>query len=362
MNPKKEANMQIDMHFYGVYALARAAGVKPEAARTIAHASQFVDDAVDDEVVLTEDHRAILPTMTSHKPLDYENFIPGDQWKVWVPFHFLPGNESESGEFVEKMICRMNSKPARSMVQNALDSKNKDFWPHLIGITAHVYADTFAHFGFVGFSDPRNQVKSDSITAKPKSPAIMRYITSKFEEFKTRFLGNFAEIVPVGHGAVGTFPDRPYLSWQFEYEIGEHKPGEKRRNNTRNFLKGCQSLYDFFRKFAEVSQEDADSNGGKDWNDVLAEVGTLLRQETPKDERIKSWKEAITSGKFCDATPADTEIDYIEGLWRPRRAEYARGEGGEVSETDACRFIRAAWRHREYVLRELLPELDLIAY
>ncbi len=35
--------MQIDMHYYGVYALARLASLKPEAARTIAMASQYHD-------------------------------------------------------------------------------------------------------------------------------------------------------------------------------------------------------------------------------------------------------------------------------------------------------------------------------
>jgi len=45
--------MQIDMHFYGVYALARAAGLNPEEAHTVAYASQFVDDATRTD---TEDH------------------------------------------------------------------------------------------------------------------------------------------------------------------------------------------------------------------------------------------------------------------------------------------------------------------
>ena len=34
--------MQLDMHFYGVYALARAAGIKDKAAETIAYASQLL--------------------------------------------------------------------------------------------------------------------------------------------------------------------------------------------------------------------------------------------------------------------------------------------------------------------------------
>jgi len=35
------------MHFQGFYTLARAAGGKPEVARIIAHASQFLEDALN---------------------------------------------------------------------------------------------------------------------------------------------------------------------------------------------------------------------------------------------------------------------------------------------------------------------------
>ncbi|MBE9542754.1 MAG: hypothetical protein IMF01_10590, partial [Proteobacteria bacterium] len=70
--------MQKDMHFYGVYALARAAGIKDETARTIAYASQFVDDAIDDESIVIEDKNGVLPIMTAHKAIDYQNTIPVD--------------------------------------------------------------------------------------------------------------------------------------------------------------------------------------------------------------------------------------------------------------------------------------------
>jgi len=138
--------MQEDMHFYGVYALSRAAGIRPETAKIIAYASQFVDDAIDDGAISLSNEKAILPIMTSHKPIDYTNTIPGDQWRVWMPFHFLPGNHSESGSFIEKLICRKDSDPAKKMLAHALDRWNQLYWPHLIGITAHVYADTFSHF------------------------------------------------------------------------------------------------------------------------------------------------------------------------------------------------------------------------
>jgi len=36
--------MQLDMHYYGTYALARTAGLKPPVCRIIAFSSQLVDD------------------------------------------------------------------------------------------------------------------------------------------------------------------------------------------------------------------------------------------------------------------------------------------------------------------------------
>ena len=36
--------MQLDMHYYGTYAMARAGGLNSDAARIIATSAQFVDD------------------------------------------------------------------------------------------------------------------------------------------------------------------------------------------------------------------------------------------------------------------------------------------------------------------------------
>jgi hypothetical protein len=71
--------MQMDMHFYGVYALARAAGIKPEVARTIACASQYVDDCDEDCTKILDDQIAVIPHTTSHKPTDIQNCLPGVQ-------------------------------------------------------------------------------------------------------------------------------------------------------------------------------------------------------------------------------------------------------------------------------------------
>jgi len=348
--------MQEDIHFYGVYALARAAGIDPETAKTIAYASQFVDDAIDDETIVLANQKAILPTITSHKPIDYENAIPGDQWRVWIPFHFLPGNNPGSTIFIERMVCRKDSDPARRMLVHVLDPSNSALWPHLIGIAAHVYADTFSHFGFVGIAHPWNKVKGDSIEASEEhSPTILDYIQNKFKDFKMRFAGGFAEIIPVGHVSVASYPDRPYLKWRFEYEDGNHTREEMVRDNVVHFMDGCRSLYGFFREFSMIYFDGRELCGQRAWKDVMDHVDWILRREAPLKERIRKWKEAISSGQFCDVTEVDCEISYNPSLWNP----CAIGEPFP-EKCDPHRFFMAAWFHRNYVLQELLPEIGIL--
>jgi len=52
--------MQKDMHYFGVYALARAAGMKANATEIVATASQYVDDAIWDKEVFSADGRSII--------------------------------------------------------------------------------------------------------------------------------------------------------------------------------------------------------------------------------------------------------------------------------------------------------------
>ncbi len=353
--------MQIDMHFYGVYALARAAGVYDDIARKIAYASQFVDDAIDDKHIILGDDRAIVPTMTSHKPIDYQNAQTDDQWKIWIPFHFLPGCKGR--KFIDRLVCEKNSPPAKKMLEYTLDQKNTQFWPHLIGIAAHAYADTFSHYGFIGISHENNKVVEKTIKILPKhSSGIRSYLKAKFEEFKTRFISGFAEVIPVGHGSVGTYPDRPYLSWEYIHEI--RKQGSARmkvtRDNLKDYLESTRYIYNYLKQFAELDSEFGDVEGGESWAKIRPVVQSILKTEGPKDKRIEKWKNQLKEGKFCAPTNMDVNIKYDEGIWRPRRAELELGSGGgSIEDSDACQFIQAARQYRNYVLSDLLPSIGL---
>ena len=353
--------MQTDMHFYGTYCIARAAGIKAETAYTIAYSSQFVDDSITDKATIIDQQICIRPIMTSHKPLDFKTSQDMDQWNVWVPFHFLPGNEPDDGPFLQRMICRKNSLMAQKMALNALDEKNSEHWPHLIGITAHVYADTFSHFGFAGFEHVINKIDNNSIQADSRhSTSILKYIWTKTEDFKINFASNFAELIPVGHGAVGAYTDRPYLKWEFSYENNSFEK-HNRRDNTENFMEACECLYYFFNEFLKKTPENKDPEGSKTWDSISDVVRFILGVEAPRDQRIKMWKKNLVSEKFCKVTPIDQDLYYDKKLWMPDRAEWESNERKvSIPETNACKFINAARTHRNYILYKLLREAGLL--
>ena len=84
--------MRIDFHFYTIYALARAVGFSPDNAYVIAYASQYTDDEVNENTVLFENGGEFEPVITAHRIFDPLAVSERTCKKVWVPFHFLPGN------------------------------------------------------------------------------------------------------------------------------------------------------------------------------------------------------------------------------------------------------------------------------
>lgn len=95
--------MQVDMHYYGTYAMARAAGLAPADCRVIATAAQFVDDNAGKDSISFKDGARVDVDATAHHALDVANLDPEDQRNVWIPFHFIPGNAG--AEYTERLIA-----------------------------------------------------------------------------------------------------------------------------------------------------------------------------------------------------------------------------------------------------------------
>ncbi|MCY9862464.1 hypothetical protein CWO27_07710 [Vibrio sp. 10N.286.51.C3] len=352
--------MQIDMHYYGTYSLARAAGLTREASRIIATSAQFVDDNAKQGGIDLSDASSCQVEATAHHTTSLENLDITDQRNVWVPFHFLPGDEGDS--FTERLICRKDSKIAREMCDNHLTQSTKPYFLELLGVMAHVYADTFAHYGFSGVSSRRNRVEQYSFEFKDLDGEIKDYIVTKKNSVWDRFnpiirniKSSVAESVSnaLGHGSVVTFPDRPYLHWSFEYELSGHSGW---RDNVATFTEYCEKIHQFFVDIANSNPDWRDEEQQQSWEQLKPKVVAILQYQAKGDDRIVKWQQETEFGELFNAAEAIP----VYSDWNVDFEQLETLESEEAMSTSVYKFYQAASYHRWYVLRELLPKYGLM--
>ncbi|WP_261843837.1 DUF6765 family protein [Aliamphritea ceti] len=365
--------MQEDMHYYGTYALARAAGLPVKQAQVIAYAAQYVDDSTDNDSEVHKDGGMFETVATAHTNAEAIGNAVADQTeqrKVWMPFHFFPGGEGET--ISEKLLCTKDGPLAQEMVANHLQHALKNQTEYaltLLGITAHVYADTFSHYGFSGVSSGKNKVDSQSFELDVKDPQVKAYIMGKMSGFFSKYAPNFliqnyrrfasdgASVATgaLGHGAVGTYPDRPFLRWRFNYKLENADSGW--RNNKATFLEGCEKLHALFSNYAKQSGSD---DAGREFSEIRDTVAGILALEAAKDGRIDAWKGAVLNGDLFQPD-ANEALHYDPYHWREQRQDFEHlSKSAEVIKTDVYRFHQAAAYHRNYTLKQLLPRHGIL--
>ena len=374
--------MQIDMHYHGTYALARAAGLGREAAQEIAISAQFVDDNIATAHVEFLDGARIDTEATAHHLINFANLDAHNQRRVWVPFHFLPGNVGET--YTERLKCRIDSEIAREMRDHHLTYSDRGFALQLLGIAAHVYADTFSHYGFSGVSSRGNKVDNgsfryhedvegvgDAVTAL--SDEMRKYVMNKADSFfakRNKHGGVLANIKSwmaeefsgaLGHGSVATLPDRPYLVWSFNYERPDAAVGGTldARDNPATYLDCCRALHVMFRDFADRRDDFADGNF-TEFSAIEPGVQRILLTQADKAGRISAWRDAVRAGELFGE--GGEEIPDYEGEnWNAQWDQLGGSENYQLAmNTSIWRFYQAASLHRTYVLRDLLPQHNLI--
>jgi len=359
--------MQLDMHYYGTYAMARAAGLKKEASRIIATAAQFIDDNAGKESVDFRDGGRMDVEATAHHAYQIKNIDKEDQRQIWVPFHFLPGNEGDS--YTARLACRKDSAIAKEMVKFNLSLCDQPYALPLIGITAHVYADTFSHYGFSGVSSRKNKIVNDSFHFVELESGMEGYIRDKERKFRENYPGEYfmdnikswvAETLSgaLGHGAAVTFPDRPFLKWNFKYE--ETKERCPLRDNPQTFLDACEALHAMFREFARKRPDFAENNSYKEFPSIKDLVVDILNTQADKKGRIQLWKDAALGGELF-GTGSEKIPFYNEDTWHNQRDNLKEKEDSSTAiDSDIYRFYQAASIHRVNVLRSLLPSHRLV--
>lgn len=127
--------MQKDIHFYLTYALARKATISVKDAEKIAWANQYTDDLTEADLHGIQTQSAVLGNWGDRQI----------QLSVLVPFHFIPGSDSEH----PWMTTRNNSR-----AQHLIDIASSDVFQ--LGIALHGLQDTFSHEKFSGWQEELN--------------------------------------------------------------------------------------------------------------------------------------------------------------------------------------------------------------
>jgi hypothetical protein len=353
--------MQIDFHHGVTYVVARLAGFEHLEAEVIAYAAQYVDDATNSGVVAFSNGAMYERMSSAHRTLDYRNFEELANHRVWIPFHFLPGNggmpagASPPGTFIDKLRCLPDSPVARDMVRTCIAARGAPSGLYRLGITMHVYADTWAHQGFAGVNHEVNHARHLTGADRRPDHSMMNRLMNYF----------VSEALPLGHGAVLSNPDKPWLVWGYTNGRGEVIV----RDNPTDFVLAADAMCRAMRRF-RVGDADADVPGLPPHDRGVLEEMIRGIHEHDGEQRHRLWLEAIAGAAFSFGRGHPLYVDKGEGSWKCDALGTAAEEDDEDEVfTYSPAFMHSHWKlfhdalqeHRFDVLHHILPRYGICA-
>ncbi|NJN39065.1 MAG: hypothetical protein HC790_10655 [Acaryochloridaceae cyanobacterium CSU_3_4] len=358
--------MQIDFHNGITYIVARLAGFDHPQAEAIAHCAQYVDDATNSGLIRFKNGMVFNHISSAHKLLDYRNFRALANYRVWIPFHFLPGNEGlrasqkPAGSFIHKLICRPNSYIAQDMLRECLRLRQTPHGLYRLGIAMHVYADTWAHQGFAGVNHPVNE--ATQLVDWRGNPD--RKFTQKVQAyFKHRTGHVLSGVFPLGHGAVLGHPDKPFLRWGYTNGLKE----KISRDNPQDYLEAAEHMCQWLQRY-QLGDPDAQVSGLPLGDKAIIAEHLQSIHHDDDDLRYRRWLTLIAQGRFSFGKAQVSYIHKGKGSWKHQalRTEAYLDTGTEVfpyHPNFQCShwkfFHEALIAHRTFIVDTLLPHYDI---
>ncbi len=356
--------MQIDFHHAVTYVAARIADFSHAESEVIAYAAQYVDDATSSGTVVFTNKAMYSRISSAHKAVDPRNMNDIQNHLVWIPFHFLPGNgglpagQSPEGSFVKKLVCHPDSPIAQDMIRQVIadkvsaDGKERPDHLHRLGITMHVYADTWSHQGFAGVLHQVNEVDKARETSQ----------TGVFKKLDSHLANLLDDLIPpLGHGRALVLPDMPFLAWQYKDGTGT----VQKRDNTELFCKAADGMCRAMQRY-RLADPEAEVPGIGDRD--MAKLRNLFATLTVEDgnKRHAAWLKAIAQGDFSFGKAKPTYAEDGRDSWKAKAIGthidmpvYTYSDSFLTS--DWKRFHDALQRHRITVLHDILPRYGICA-
>ena len=350
--------MQIDFHHTVTYVTARLAGFKKKEADKIAYAAQYVDDATSPGTVVFKNKAAYNRMCSAHKMIDVRNVNLAENQHVWMPFHFLPGNggleagQNPDGSFIEKIVSRPgNDNPiAQDMVEEAIREKKRPYGLHRLGITMHVFADTWAHQQFAGVEHPINEVENAHETGGTKvfSGGLKGWLYDVLDD----------AVPSLGHGRANVFPDMPFLTWAYTNGFGK----DIARHNTDDFCEAAEQMCLAMQRFQDSANVGMPTRDAEKMKDLFSSI-----QEKKGEARHKQWLTEIADGAFSFG-PETIEYSGKDGKksWKKQALGTSCDKPVYPYKTS---FLKSDWKlfhdavqaHHLYVNHQLLPKYGICA-
>jgi len=371
--------MQIDFHHGVTYIVARLAGFSQKEAEIVAYAAQYVDDATNTGVVAFSNEMMYERIASAHHILDHRNARVLANRRVWLPFHFLPGNGGQGptkapatesrDDFIRRATCLPGSPLAQEMVRTVIQRQDRPYALHRLGIALHVYADTWAHQRFVGFMDRTNSavdLRSDTPLPKQHPAELVKQAWARLRDWIKGWA--IGEVFPLGHGGALIYPDLPFMTWSYTNGHGERIE----RNNTEIFGEAARALYTAMAQFRAGNPDllvEIPCEAFSKIDDHLANIRSF-----DATTRHEQWLNLVRSGEFGFRE----EVAYAPkgvGSWKYHALGTTRELDNWWERSPWCRydyspyFLESNWKYfhdalqaqRLYVLNELLPKYGLCA-
>ncbi len=307
--------MEKDFHYNLIYCISKITGFeKPD---IIAFSSQFVDDNNEGQFFI-DDKPASFPEKISAnggyyypimtQSLSTKSMNTYVQKYVYVPFHFIPGDNSMVIDEKRNPLSTTPGCPiATTVLKKALDSNN----PYQLGLALHTYADTWSHQNFTGLREGWNSVYP--------------------------WYNVFKSIAPnIGHAEAGHSPDVISENWM-DYRLGE------RIINKERALKATAEIYKAMRY---------KSDSGPYWTAIKKDFREIINAKN-YDERKEKISDLLTE-KRMGIVPRYSKNDWIDAALDRKGEQIVMRDGFE--ETDWYRFHQASKVQFATVL-ELTKEL-----
>jgi len=269
--------MDTEFHYYMTGIIARAAGFSEDEARTIATASEYVDE---NDVCLAIQDRSSGQIYENYISQTMNILSPKQKlMRIYPVFHFVPGDPmGESACRCDGKMHLLNTTPNNEIANKMIDlafKASEDTRLYRIGIATHAYADTWAHQNFVGWYDYFNDIALD---IKPD----------------------------IGHANAAHHPDWPAHRWEDSRLVKDEV------DNSDRFLAAAKEIYGKYQRYNKQNGRKANTAWKTLYGQLIRAMGASFsgNQNYYRTERLDRYRKlAPWLGDFDESDWFKAAID-----------------------------------------------------